>query len=181
MTPRERAIRLRLRDDFEYYAPRCLKIRTKNGAINPFRLNAAQIYLHGQLEQQRKKTGKVRALVLKGRQQGCSTYTEGRFFPKTTHRRGTRAYYSWIRRPRRKPLPRPVDAIKQLAQIIIDRMRPLCLPVLGQVGVETISVPANDGAEGVFVWGAGGHAAALALARMAFILFNASWIGVPLS
>ena len=50
MTPNERAIRLRLQDDFEYYAPRCLKIRTKSGAIKPFRLNAAQVYLHGQLE-----------------------------------------------------------------------------------------------------------------------------------
>ena len=31
MTPREREIRLRLRDDFVYYAPRCLNIRTKSG------------------------------------------------------------------------------------------------------------------------------------------------------
>ena len=92
MTPNERAIRLRLRDDFEYYAPRCLKIRTKSGKVQPFRLNAAQIYLHTQLEQQKAKTGKVRALVLKGRQQGCSTYVEGRFFQQTTHRRGTKAF-----------------------------------------------------------------------------------------
>ena len=92
MTPREKEIRLRLRDDFEYYAPRCLRIRTKSGKVQPFRLNAAQTYLHQQLEQQKAKTGKVRALVLKGRQQGCSTYTEGRFFQKTTHTRGTKAF-----------------------------------------------------------------------------------------
>ena len=92
MTPREKEIRLRLRDDLEYYAPRCLKIRTKAGAVQPFRLNAAQIYLHHQLEAQKAKTGRIRALVLKGRQQGCSTYTEGRFFQQVTHRRGTRAF-----------------------------------------------------------------------------------------
>src|SRR5580704_1778758 len=92
MTPNERAIRLRLRDDFEYYAPRCLKIRTKSGQIQPLRLNAAQLYLHGQIERQRKQTGRVRALVVKGRQQGCSTYTEGRFFWRSTHRRGMRAF-----------------------------------------------------------------------------------------
>jgi hypothetical protein len=92
MTPRERGIRLRLRDDFEWYAPRCLKIRTKTGVIQPFRLNAAQRYLHGQIEEQRKRTGKIRALVVKGRQQGCSTYTEGRFFWLETHHRGMKAF-----------------------------------------------------------------------------------------
>lgn len=92
MTPREREIRLRLRDDLEYYAPRCLKIRAKSGAVYPFRLNAAQTYLHRRLEEQKAKTGKVRALVLKGRQQGCSTYTEGRFFHRVSHRRGTKAF-----------------------------------------------------------------------------------------
>ena len=68
MTPREREIRLRLRDDFEYYAPRCLKIRTKSGNIQPLSLNAAQRNLHQKLEEQRKANGKVRALVVKGRQ-----------------------------------------------------------------------------------------------------------------
>ena len=92
MTPRERELRLRLRADFEYYAPRCLKIRVKSGAVHPMRLNEAQIYLHRRLEEQKTETGKVRALVLKGRQQGCSTYTEGRFFHAVTHRRGTKAF-----------------------------------------------------------------------------------------
>jgi hypothetical protein len=92
MTPREREIRTRLKSDFVYYAPRCLKIRTKSGAIQAFRLNEAQVYLHGKLEEQRAKTGRVRALILKGRQQGCSSYTEGRFFHQVTHRRGTKAF-----------------------------------------------------------------------------------------
>src|SRR4051794_21983843 len=92
MTPREREIRLRLRDDFAHYATKCLKIRTKSGSVYPFCLNFAQNYLHSKLEEQKALTKKVRALVLKGRQQGCSTYTEGRFFHKVTHRRGTRAF-----------------------------------------------------------------------------------------
>lgn len=92
MTPREREIRLRLRDDLEYYAPRCLNIRTKGGKVQPLTLNAAQTYLHRQLETQRAQTGRVRALVLKGRQQGCSTYAEARYFHKVTHRRGTKAF-----------------------------------------------------------------------------------------
>jgi Terminase RNaseH-like domain len=91
-SPREKDIRRKLRSDFEYYAPRCLRIRTKSGGVSPLALNAAQKYLHKQLEGQRKRTSKVRALVLKGRQQGVSTYTEGRFFHLSTHRRGTRAF-----------------------------------------------------------------------------------------
>src|ERR671921_472773 len=92
MTPREKEIRRRLRDHFEHYAARCLKIRTKSGAVYSFCLNEAQRYLHQQLEQQKAQTGKVRALVVKGRQQGCSTYTEGRFFHQVTHRRGVKAF-----------------------------------------------------------------------------------------
>ena len=92
MTPNERAIRLRLRDEFEYYAPRCLRIRTKSGKVDRFKLNAAQLYLHKQLEDQKARTGKVRALIVKGRQQGCSTYTEARFFHIVAHRRGMKAF-----------------------------------------------------------------------------------------
>jgi len=92
MTPKVRARGRRLRDDFGYYASHCLKIRTKAGAVERFRLNDAQRYLHDRLEEQKARTGKVRALVLKGRQQGCSTYTEGRFFHLVTHRRGVKAF-----------------------------------------------------------------------------------------
>jgi hypothetical protein len=41
-------------------------------------LNKAQLYIHERLEAQRQgETGKVRALILKGRQQGASTYIGG--------------------------------------------------------------------------------------------------------
>lgn len=79
------------RDDFLFYAPRCLKIRTKEGGIAPLRLNRAQRYLHAQLEQQLKEKGKIRALGLKGRQQGFSTYVEGRFYHRTSLNFGKRA------------------------------------------------------------------------------------------
>ena len=56
------------RRDFQYYAPRALKIRTKKGAIAPLMLNRAQMYVHQRLEQQYERTRKVRAYILKGRQ-----------------------------------------------------------------------------------------------------------------
>ena len=35
-----------LRDDFLYYARHCLKVRSKSGAIVPFKLNAVQRRVH---------------------------------------------------------------------------------------------------------------------------------------
>lgn len=92
MQETERRIRARLRADFIHYAEKCLKIRTKEGRVAPLVLNSAQIYLHQRLEDQLRRTGRVRALILKGRQQGCSTYVEARFYWKVTHRRGCRAF-----------------------------------------------------------------------------------------
>lgn len=92
MTPRERAIRTRLKTDFTHYAAKCLKIRAKTGDIRPLTLNKAQLYLHARLEEQRAKTGKVRALVLKGRQQGASTYIGGRYYWRASHSRGVRVF-----------------------------------------------------------------------------------------
>jgi len=71
-------------NNLKEYAHSFLKVKNKSGEIVPFRLNAAQEYIHTQLEKQKKETGMVRAEILKGRQQGCSTYVEGRFFHKTT-------------------------------------------------------------------------------------------------
>lgn len=84
------AILGKLRDDFEFYAPRCLHILTKNGRVVPLTLNKAQKYIHERLEKQRAKTGKVRAIVLKGRQQGASTYIAGRFYWRASGEFGKR-------------------------------------------------------------------------------------------
>jgi phage terminase large subunit-like protein len=92
LTERERRIRARLMTDFAHYAAKCLKIRAKDGRIVPMKMNSAQEYIHARLEEQLITTGRVRALVLKGRQQGCSTYVQARFYWKVTHRRGVRAF-----------------------------------------------------------------------------------------
>lgn len=92
VTPEELALRQRLKDDFEFYAPRCLKILDKAGRVAPFTLNESQRRLHEIAQRQLKEKGWVRLLVLKGRQQGISTYVEGRFYWKVSHKKGTRAY-----------------------------------------------------------------------------------------
>jgi len=94
---RVKAIRARLKNDFEYYAPRCLKVLAKPDAkgkrgIVPFKFNAAQRYIHKRIEEQKAAVGYVRVMILKGRQQGASTYTEGRFYWKTTQNQGEKTY-----------------------------------------------------------------------------------------
>lgn len=81
-----------LKDDLPHYAARCLRIRTKAGDLAPLRLNAVQEYVHGKLEAQRQRTGKVRALVLKARQEGLSTYIGARFYHRAAFWRGTQVY-----------------------------------------------------------------------------------------
>lgn len=92
MSDDEIRIRRRLRDDFPHYAKKCLRIRTKGGCVAPFELNRSQLYLHQRLEEQRQRTGMVRALVLKGRQVGISTYIGGRFYWRISHKHGFRAF-----------------------------------------------------------------------------------------
>lgn len=84
--------RLRLRDDLEFYSRNCLNIRTKSGKVESLRFNRAQQYIHERLEEQKSRTGRVRALILKGRQQGCSTYVGGRYYHRTAFYKGVRTF-----------------------------------------------------------------------------------------
>lgn len=83
---------MQLRDDFAFYARNCLSIRTKHKGLQPLILNSAQEYIHERLQEQLKEAGKVRAIILKGRQQGASTYVEGRYMWRVTHKEGARAF-----------------------------------------------------------------------------------------
>lgn len=78
--------------DFQFFAENFFKIRKKNGSVEPFILNRAQLYIHKRLEDQLKETGKIRAVCLKGRQQGCSTYIQARYFHKTITNRGIKTF-----------------------------------------------------------------------------------------
>ena len=76
--------------DDELYCAKNLKIRTKKGDILPFVWNDAQRLLHAKIEQQLAEKGWVRVIVLKGRQQGISTYVAARFYKRTSMRFGKR-------------------------------------------------------------------------------------------
>lgn len=82
----------RLRTDLIYYGPRCMMIRPKKGAPQLIQWNRAQLYLHERLEEQRRRTGKVRAIILKYRQGGITTYVQARFYHQCTGAKGVRAF-----------------------------------------------------------------------------------------
>ena len=82
----------RLRTDLSYFAEQCLKVRAKSGETVPYILNPAQIEFHRQVEAQRVEKGWVRVIVLKGRQQGISTYVAGRGYQRASTRKGVNVY-----------------------------------------------------------------------------------------
>ena len=73
------------------YAENCLFIADKSGVKRKFIFNQAQREIHAKLEQQLRKTGKVRAIVLKARQMGISSYIAARLYHKVTTAAGKRA------------------------------------------------------------------------------------------
>ena len=72
-------------EDFSLFAEEQVKIITKDATEGfvPFKLNAAQVEITKRLSKQLEDTGKVRAIILKARQQGISTYCAGRVFWKS--------------------------------------------------------------------------------------------------
>src|ERR1700748_813646 len=74
------ALVVRCRADFELFAKHCLKVQDADGVLRPFILNQMQKRAHERIEDQRKRTGRVRKIFLKARQMGLSTYIQGRFY-----------------------------------------------------------------------------------------------------
>jgi len=90
-TIRKKAFDLLISDQTKY-AKHCLKIRDKMGRIAPLVYNKAQLYVHEKLEEQKRKLGFIRAVIMKGRQEGITTYIESRFFKKTSMQRGVSTF-----------------------------------------------------------------------------------------
>lgn len=78
----------KLQNNYEYFAKEALKIKNKLGEMIPFEFNRAQKFIHAKLEEQKASLGYIRALLLKGRQQGASTYVGGRYYHKATRLEG---------------------------------------------------------------------------------------------
>src|SRR5262249_24475016 len=88
----EKQTQAELDADFAHVAGNHLMISSKSGEIMKLEFNRAQLHIHARIEAQRKATGKVRALILKGRQQGCSSYVAARFYHRTMRTPGLRTF-----------------------------------------------------------------------------------------
>ena len=72
----------RFREDTHAYATLCLRIRDKGANLIPLEANFAQTTVERKIRKQFEETGRIRAVILKARQEGVSTWTAGRFFKR---------------------------------------------------------------------------------------------------
>ena len=114
-------VRKRLKEDYGYYAANALKIRTKNGEIAPLELNEAQGILDEVVQRQRRETGRVRVVILKGRQQGLSTYVGGYLYFDTSQRRGAK---SMVVAHKSESTETLFDMTKRYHEYVPDILRP---------------------------------------------------------
>jgi len=111
------------KENFEDFARDNIKIITKDSSKGfvPLEFNDAQKVINDKLEQQLKDTGKVRAIILKARQQGISTYCAARVFWKTYYNAYTRSVVMAHDSPTSDAL---FAMSKNLIQHMNDDMRP---------------------------------------------------------
>lgn len=87
-------LRRRLKEDFAFYAAKALKIRPKDPqpgkGIIPLKLNTAQRIFLDTVRKTIEATGRCRAIVLKGRQQGLSTAIEAMLYWYVSQNEGIR-------------------------------------------------------------------------------------------
>ncbi len=136
LDPTEYNLRLRLKNDFPYYANECLKIRAKDG-LKQLILNRPQIYLHNQLEEQRKDKGKIRAVILKSRQVGASTYIAGRFFHICTHKSGIRVFILTHQ-------DKATDNLYEMVRRYYDNLPAFIKPMAGTHNAKELTFPDID-------------------------------------
>ena len=109
-----------------------LKIITKAGkGLAPLKINNSQFLVHRKLEAQKKKTGLVRALLLKGRQQGMSTYVEARYFHKNLFLAGINTLIM-------AHLSSSSSAIFRMVKRFYDELSPGMKPSLGTSNWQTL-------------------------------------------
>lgn len=83
----------RAQREYPLFAANLLRIVTKKGGKpEAFRMNRTQWVLHRAAERQREQTGRIRVLILKGRQTGISTYALGRGYWKVGQTSGYQAF-----------------------------------------------------------------------------------------
>lgn len=125
--------------DFALFAQEQLKILPKDSSkgFQPLVFNEAQKVVHSKIEQQRKETGKVRAIILKARQMGLSTYTTARVF-------WTAYFHPYHKSVVMAHDTSTSDAMFNMSRNIIDNMHPDFKPAYKKSNAKEIQFEHND-------------------------------------
>ena len=156
------AVHHRLSSDLPFFFEKApVLVKDKKGDIVTFRLNRAQRHIHACLERQLKETGRVRALIVKGRQEGCSLYLTGRNYWKCSRKKGVSALlishdakatdhlFSMIKRYQKyiNPVLAPVEGTANRNQLVFSELESSFS--VGTAGNEDIG---RGGTHQVFHW-----------------------------
>ena len=135
--------------DFSTFAKDEIKIITKDPSKGfiPFKFNGPQKIIDEALEKQRTETGKVRAVILKARQQGISTYCAARVFWKTFFVPNTRSVVM-------AHDSATSDALFDMSKNIIERMNPETKPEVHRSNAKEIKFAHNDSGYRLYTAGA---------------------------
>lgn len=123
---------------FPAFAHDCLQIKLEEGGLGPLSLNKTQWDLHNRLEAQLNVKGKIRAVILKPRREGMSTYIGGRFFHKTIYRKGMNTRIT-------THLDRATKALFKMVKTFHQRMPVELRPMSGEDSANSLSFPFSDG------------------------------------
>ena len=125
--------------EFPTFAAEQLRIITKDASIGfvPFKLNTAQQIITEKLDKQLEETGRVRAIILKARQQGISTYCAARVFWKTYFNANTRSVVM-------AHDSATSDALFDMSKNIISNMPAEFAPVFKKSNAKEIQFDHND-------------------------------------
>lgn len=121
------------------FAADCLSIRLEEGGTGRLLFNATQRDLHRKLENQLARQGKVRAIVLKPRREGLSTYIGARFFHKTIFGYGIQTRIT-------THLDKSTKALFKMVKMFQQGIPPELRPTAGEDSANSLTFPHNLGA-----------------------------------
>lgn len=128
-------IHARLQDDFEFFAEHApLLIKDVVGALVPFKLNIGQRFLLAAIKEQLQTVGYVRICVLKGRQQGISTFINGYYYHRTTRIPGTSTFIL-------SHEGKTTDKLFKMVDTYHEHVHPTLRPVVGASNRNQLSFP----------------------------------------
>nr|WDY38252.1 large terminase protein [Caudoviricetes sp.] len=123
---------------FPAFANDCLKIMLEESGLGPLSLNNTQSDLHSRLERQLNTKGKVRAIILKPRREGMSTYIGARFFHKTIYGNGLNTRIT-------THLDRATKALFKMVKTFHQKMPVELRPMSGEDSANSLTFPYSNG------------------------------------